>query len=120
MIGKSSCVSVALSSTKRSKTMSRTLCGRAFSLSILLMTTIGFGPVFHGLAQDKTRLRLRSIMRVYHEQNAVHHFHDALDFAAEIGVAGSIDNVDPITVPMKGSVLGANGDSLFALEVPRI
>src|ERR1700682_5177517 len=42
--------------------------------------------IFHRLAQDKTRLRLRSIMRVNHEQNAVHHFHDALDFAAEIGV----------------------------------
>src|SRR5437763_1477193 len=41
MIGKSSCSSVAFNSTKRSKTMSTTRCGRAFSRSILLMTTTG-------------------------------------------------------------------------------
>ena len=34
----------ASSSTKRSKIMSRTLCGRAFSRSILLMTTMGLAP----------------------------------------------------------------------------
>jgi hypothetical protein len=30
---------------------------------------------------------LRAIVRVDHQQDAVHHFHDALDFAAEIGAA---------------------------------
>ena len=44
MCGKSSCSSVALSSRKSSKTISRTLCGRAFSRSILLMTTTGLRP----------------------------------------------------------------------------
>src|SRR6266436_4614971 len=53
MIGKSSCSSVALSSTKRSKISSRTLCGRAFSLSILLMTTTGFSLFSSALRKTK-------------------------------------------------------------------
>ena len=84
------------------------------------MTTIGFSFVLQRLAQNKTRLRLRPIVRIDHEQHAVDHFHDPLDFAAEIGVTRSIDDVDPITVPLKSGVLGANGDSFFALQIHRI
>ena len=76
--------------------------------------------VLHRLAQDKARLRLRPVVRVDHEQNPVDHFHDPLDFAAEIGVPWCIDNVDAIAVPMKGGILGADGDSLFALQIHRI
>ena len=76
--------------------------------------------VLQRLAQNKTRLRLRPIVRIDNEQHAVHHFHDPLDFAAEIGVARRIDDVDPITVPLKSCVLRANGDSFFALEIHRI
>src|SRR6266404_4404192 len=88
MIGKSSCSSVAFSSTKRSKT--------------------------------KSRLRLRTIVRVDDQKDAVHHLHDSLDFAAEIGVTRSIDDVDAITVPLEGGVLRANRNPLFTLEVHRI
>src|SRR4030095_10400662 len=42
--------------------------------------------VLQRLAQDKTRLRLWPIVRIDNKQHAVHHFHDPLDFAAEIGV----------------------------------
>ena len=100
--------------------MSSTLCGRAFSRSILLMTTIGLTPVFERLAQNKTRLRLRAVVRVDHQQDAVDHFHDALDFAAEIGVAGRVDDVDAVTVPFERGVLGADGDAFFALEIHRV
>ena len=54
------------------------------------------------------------------QQDAIDHFHDPLDFAAEIGVPGSIDDVDPITVPLESGVLGANGYAFFALEIHRI
>ena len=67
--------------------MSSTLCGRAFSRSILLITTIGLTLFSSALRKNETRLRLRAVVRVDHEQNAVDHFHDALDFAAEVGVA---------------------------------
>ena len=50
--------------------------------------------VFKRLAQHKARLRLWTVGGVDHEQHAVHHFHDALDFTAEIGVAGRIHDVD--------------------------
>ena len=76
--------------------------------------------VLHRLAQDETGLRLRSVVGIDHQKHAVHHLHDALDFAPEIRVARRVDDVDPITVPMKSRVLRANGDSLLALEIHRI
>ena len=84
------------------------------------MTTIGLSLVLERLAQNEARLRLRSIVRIDHQQNAIDHLHDALDFAAEIGVAGRIDDVDAIAVPLKGGVLGADRDPFFALEIHRI
>src|SRR5205823_7014612 len=69
--------------------------------------------VFQRLAQNKTRLRLRPIMRIDNKQHAVHHFHDPLDFTAEIGMTRCIDDVDPVTVPLKSCVLRANRDSFF-------
>ena len=59
------------------------------------------GFVLERLAQDKAGLCLRSVMCVDHEQNAVDHLHDAFYFTAEIGVTGSIDNVDAVTIPVK-------------------
>ena len=76
--------------------------------------------VFERLSQNETRLRLRSIVGVYNQQHAVHHLHDPLDFAAEIGMARRIDDVDPITVPLKGGVLRTDCDPFLALEVHRI
>src|SRR5437867_5458647 len=51
--------------------------------------------VLHRLAQNKTRLCLWPIVRIDNKQHAVHHFHDPLDFAAEIGVTRCVDDVDP-------------------------
>jgi hypothetical protein len=65
-------------------------------------------------------LCLRPIVRVDNEQDAVHHFHDPLDFAAKISVTRCIDDVDPVTVPLKSCILRANRDSFFALEIHRI
>ena len=79
-----------------------------------------FDLVFERLFENETRLRLRPIVRVDDEENAVDHFHDALDFAAEVGVAGGIDDVDAVAVPMESGVLGANGDAFLALEIHRV
>src|SRR5206468_2653920 len=76
--------------------------------------------VLQRLAQSEARLRLRPIVGIDDQKHAVHHFHDALDFAPEIRVPRRVDDVDPITVPMKSRVFRANGDSLLALEIHRI
>ena len=73
--------------------------------------------VFQSLPQNETGLRLRTIVRVNHQQHAIDHFHDALDFAAEISMARRIDDIDAITVPLKSGVLCANGDPFLALEI---
>src|SRR3954468_5198879 len=73
--------------------------------------------VFKSLAQHKARLRLWPVVGIDNQKYAVHHFHDALDFATEIGVAGCIDDVDAVAVPLKSRILRANRDSFFTLEI---
>jgi hypothetical protein len=79
-----------------------------------------FQFVLQRLAQDKTRLRLWSIMRIDNKQHAIHHFHDSLDFAPKIRVPGGINDVDPIAAPLKSCVLRANRDPFLTLEIHRI
>src|SRR3954468_9222487 len=76
--------------------------------------------VFKRFTQNKSRLRLWPVVGVNNQKYAVHHFHDALNFAAEIGVARCIDDVDPMAVPLKSRILGANRDSFFTLKIHRI
>ena len=45
---------------------------------------------------------------------------DALDFAAEVGVARRIDEVDLHAFVMDGDVLGEDRDAALALEVVRV
>ena len=54
------------------------------------------------LAQHEARLRHRAVERVDDEQHAVHHAQDALDLAAEVGVARRVDDVDLRAVPADG------------------
>ena len=80
----------------------------------------GFGAGFEGLAQHEARLRLRAVGGIDHEQHAVDHAHGALDFAAEVRVAGRIDDVDVVVLVLEGGVLGADGDAFLALQVHRV
>ncbi len=72
---------------------------------------------FKRLLQHVAGLRKRAFAGVDEEHDAVDHAQGALDFAAEIAVAGGIDNVDLDVVIKEGGVLGENGDAAFALEV---
>ena len=54
------------------------------------------------------------------EQHAVGHAEDALDLAAEVGVAGRVDDVDLDAAVVNGDVLGEDRDALLALEVVRV
>src|SRR2546423_7021734 len=76
--------------------------------------------ILQRFAQNKTRLRLRSIVSVDHEEDAIDHFHNPFDFTAEVGMAGRIYNVDTVAIPLKRGILRANGDTFFALEIHRI
>jgi hypothetical protein len=83
------------------------------------MTTIG-EAFLQRLAQHEAGLRLRAAGGIDDQQHAIDHFHDALDLAAEVGVAGGIDDVDGVAFPVDGGVLGLDGDALFAFEVHRV
>src|SRR6185503_5745591 len=50
------------------------------------------------------------------EQHAIDHAQDALDFAAKIGVAGRIDDVDLGAVPANRSILRQDRYAPLALE----
>ncbi len=81
-----------------------------------------------GLAQHETGLRQRAFGSVDEQHDAVHHGDAALDLAAEIGVAGGVDDVegDALRVTVLGGqrtgvlhrgVLGEDGDALLAFQI---
>jgi hypothetical protein len=72
------------------------------------------------LAQDEARLRERPLARVDEEEDAVDHGQAALDLAAEVRVAGRVDDVDLESAVAHGRVLGEDRDALLALEVQRV
>ncbi len=74
-------------------------------------------PPLQRLAQHEAGLRQRPFGRVDEQHDAVDHRQRALDLAAEIGVAGGIDDVDQQVVVVHRGVLGQNRDAALALEV---
>ena len=68
------------------------------------------------LLEHEARLRQRTLARIDQQQHAVHHRQRALDFAAEIRVARSIDDIDARLAPQDRSVLGHDRDAALALE----
>ena len=73
-----------------------------------------------GLADDEFRLRHRSFRSIDEDDHAIDHGEDALDLAAEIGVAGSIDDIYPIVFPGNRGCLGHDRDAALFFEVIRI
>ena len=69
------------------------------------------------LAQHEPRLRQRAFGGVDEQHDAVDHRQAALDLAAEVGVAGGVDDVDGQVAVLHGRVLREDRDALLALEV---
>ena len=74
------------------------------------------------LAQHEAGLRQRSLGGVDQQQHAVDHRQPALDLAAEVGVAGGVDDVDDRhaavgVLAVHRGVLGQDRDALFLLKV---
>ena len=120
MKGKSSCSSVALRETNRSNTSSSTRLGLALSRSVLLMTTIGLAPASSALRKTNRVWAWGPSGGVHHEQHAVDHVHDTLDLAAEVGMAGGIDDIDVVILVFERGVFGSDGDPLLLFEIHRI
>ena len=72
------------------------------------------------LRHHELGLRQRTLGGVDQHQRAVHHVEDALDLAAEIGVARRVDDIDAGVVPENRRRLGEDRDAALALEVVRI
>ena len=75
---------------------------------------------FQRLAQHVARLRQRTFAGIDQQHHAVHHLERALHFAAEIAVAGGIDDVDLDVVIKNRGVLGQNRDAALALQFIRV
>ena len=72
------------------------------------------------LAQHEPGLGQRAFAGVDQQEHAVDHGEAPLDLAAEVGVAGRVDDVDLHAAVADRGVLGQDGDALLALEVHRV
>ena len=77
-------------------------------------------PTGHRLLQHVARLRERALGRVDQQQDAVDHEQAALDLAAEVRVAGRVDDVEADAVDVDRRLLREDRDALLALEVARV
>ena len=68
------------------------------------------------MLEHETGLRHRAFKRVDEQQHAVHHLEHALNLAAEIGVAGGIDDVDLHVLIIHGGILRQNGDAALFFD----
>src|SRR5690606_2280204 len=67
------------------------------------------------LTPDRLRLRLDTGDGVEDDDTAIKHTQRALDLHGEIDVAGRIEDVDPVPVPVAGCRCRRDGDAAFAL-----
>src|SRR3954469_15631697 len=71
--------------------------------------------VLVGLAPDGLGLRLDARDRVEQRDRAVEHAQRALDLDGEVDVAGRVDDVDPVVVPLAGRGGGRDRDAALLL-----
>ncbi len=71
---------------------------------------------FQRFAQHVARLRQRTFAGVHQQHHAVYHLQCAFHFAAEIAVAGGIDDVDLDVVVENRRVLRQDGDAALAFQ----
>ncbi len=72
---------------------------------------------FEGLGEDVAGLGQGAFGGVDEEDYAVDHFEGALDFTAEVGVAGGVDDVDLGVFVVDGGVFGQDGDAALFFEI---
>ena len=77
----------------------------------------GLEPHLQRLGDHELGLRQRAFGGVDQDQRAIDHVQNAFDFAAEIGMARRIDDIDAGALPFDRGGLGENGDAALALEI---
>jgi hypothetical protein len=77
----------------------------------------GSQPESQRLARDEAGLRHGAIEGVHQQQNRIDHLEHALHFAAEVGVAGRIHDVDARALPGDSGEFRQDGDAALALQV---
>ena len=75
---------------------------------------------FQSAGEYKTCLGHRAFRRVHQKNHTVHHFENAFDFPAEVGVSGGIDNVDFGISVTDGGIFCKNGNTAFPFKVTGI
>ena len=93
------------------------LVGPAVGLVHLVDDDDGLLAHVQGLVQHEPRLRHAALERVHQEKDAVGHVEHALHLAAEVAVAGGVDDIDFHALVRDGHILRKNGDAAFALQV---
>ncbi len=74
-------------------------------------------PALERLREDKSRLRHGPFGGIDQHQAAIGHAEHTLDLAAEIGVAGRVDDVDLHPFVGNGDILGEDRDAAFAFQI---
>ena len=77
----------------------------------------GLEADFERLGDDELGLRQRALGRIHQHQGTVDHIEDALDLAAEIGVAGGVDDIDTHILPQNRRGLRQDGDAPFTFQI---
>jgi hypothetical protein len=75
---------------------------------------------FERFAEHVTGLRQRAFAGVDQQHDAVDHLEGALHFAAKIGVAGRVHDIDFYAGIKHGRVLGKDGDAALAFQIVRV
>ena len=76
--------------------------------------------VLHGQVAVGQRLRLDPLGRIDHQHHALARRQAAADLVAEVDVAGRVDEVQRVPLPVDTYVLRLDGDATLALEIHRI
>src|SRR5207244_5939588 len=77
-------------------------------------------PCFKGLTEHIASLRERAFAGIDQQHYSIDHLQRALDFAAKVAVAGSVDNIYLYAFVKDCGVLRQNSDATLALELVRV
>ena len=77
----------------------------------------GRQTAFERLAEHESRLRKRAFRCIDQQHHAVDHRQRALHLSTEVGVPGSVHDIDEVIAIPNGCVLGQDGDAALTFEV---
>ena len=72
---------------------------------------------FQSLGEHEFGLRHRAFGGIDQKDGTIHHIQNTFHFAAKIGVAGRIHNIDTRILPVQRCDLGKNGNAALALQI---